>query len=84
MRFGFRLGVGFCLLSLAVHFGELGILSRALATFAFVLITAPVAAHLICRSAYFAGIRLWKKSIVDELQGRYDQENQTLESISLN
>ena len=64
------LGVGFTLLSLAIHFNELGITSRALATIGFIIITAPVAAHLISRAAYLVGVPLWKGTIVDELQGR--------------
>lgn len=75
------LGVGFLLLSLAVHFNELGITSRALATIAFVIITAPVAAHLISRSAYFVGVTLWQGTIADELRGRYDPDTGALESI---
>jgi multicomponent Na+:H+ antiporter subunit G len=66
------LGVGFTLLSLAIHFNELGITSRALATIGFLIITAPVAAHLISRAAYLVGVPLWKGTIVDELQNRTD------------
>jgi multicomponent Na+:H+ antiporter subunit G len=74
------LGAGFCLLSLATHFGELGITSRSLATIAFVIITAPVAAHLISKVAYLSGVVLWKGTIADELQGRYDANTDTLTS----
>ena len=74
------LGIGFSLLALAVHFNELGITSRSLATIAFVVITSPVAAHLISRSAYTTGTPLWKKSVTDELQGRYTEETGSLES----
>jgi multicomponent Na+:H+ antiporter subunit G len=66
------LGVGFTLLSLAIHFNELGITSRALATIGFIIITAPVAAHLISRAAYLVDAPLWKGTIVDELQDRID------------
>ena len=62
------LGVGFCLVSLAIHFNELGVISRALATISFVAVTSPVAAHLISRSAYLTGTPLWKNSITDELK----------------
>jgi multicomponent Na+:H+ antiporter subunit G len=66
------LGVGFLLLYLSFHFYELGIISRALATIAFVVITSPVAAHLISRSAYLTGTPLWEKGIADELKGKYE------------
>jgi multicomponent Na+:H+ antiporter subunit G len=66
------LGAGFSLLALAVHFDELGITMRALATIIFLVITGPVAAHLISRSAYLVGVSLWKGTIADDLRGRYD------------
>lgn len=74
------LGVGFTLLSLAIYFNELGITSRALATIGFVIITAPVAAHLIGRAAYMAGAPLWKGTIVDELRNRFDPKRNIIES----
>jgi multicomponent Na+:H+ antiporter subunit G len=45
-------------------------------------ITAPVAAHLISRSAYLTGVRLWDRTIADELEGRYDLNTDTLRSTS--
>jgi multicomponent Na+:H+ antiporter subunit G len=74
------LGVSFFLLSLAVYFGDLGITSRAVATIIFVLLTAPVAAHMIARAAYLSNIPLCEETVVDELSGRYDQGTHMLES----
>jgi len=74
------LGVSFFLLALAVYFSDLGITSRALATIIFVLLTAPVAAHMIGRAAYLGSIPLCKETVVDDLSGRYDQDTHTLES----
>ena len=75
------LGIGLTLLAAAVYFSELGITSRALATIAFVLLTAPVAAHMIGRAAYFGGVPLWPGTIIDELRGHYDLRTHALESI---
>lgn len=74
------LGVGFTLLSLAIHFSDLGITSRALATIGFVIVTAPVAAHLISRAAYFVGVPLWKETVMDELRDRFNPETHIIES----
>ena len=74
------LGVSFFVLALAVYFGNLGITSRAVATIIFVLLTAPVAAHMIGRAAYLGSIPLCKETVVDDLSGRYDQSTHTLES----
>jgi multicomponent Na+:H+ antiporter subunit G len=65
------LGVGCVLLAAALHFGELGAATRALAVIVFVFLTAPVAAHMIGRAAYFVGVPLWEGTIQDELRGRY-------------
>jgi multicomponent Na+:H+ antiporter subunit G len=68
------LGVGCLFTAVAVHFGDLGITSRALAAFGFVVLTAPVAAHVIGRAAYFVGVPVWEGTITDELRGKYDGE----------
>jgi multicomponent Na+:H+ antiporter subunit G len=66
------LGVGFILVSVAVYFDDLGVTSRALASVFFVLLTVPVAAHMIGRIAYFVGDALWEGTVVDELRGHYE------------
>ena len=60
------LGCGLILLATALHFQDVAVASRAIAAFLFLLITAPVAAHLIGRAAYLAGIRLWDGTVIDE------------------
>ena len=62
------LGTGLIVASVMATHGELGISLRALAVMLFLLLTAPVATHLIGRSAYRSGIRLWKKTRMDELE----------------
>ena len=74
------LGAGFALLALAVHFNELGTTMRAFATIVFLVITGPVAAHLISRAAYFVGIAPWKGTVTDELHGQYDRDTGILHS----
>ena len=74
------LGIGFTLMATAVYFNNLGITSRAVAIIAFVVLTAPVSAHMIGRAAYFDGVPLWKGTVLDELRGRYDAETQMLAS----
>lgn len=73
-------GVACMLLAAAVHFNELGLVSRLIATILFVFLTAPVAAHMIGRAGYLSGAPLWANTVVDELRGRYDP--QTGELIS--
>lgn len=72
------LGLGLILLGTAVTFGSFGIASRAVATIVFVMLTAPVSAHLMGRAAYTNGVKPWEGTRLDELAGQYDEENQVL------
>jgi monovalent cation/proton antiporter MnhG/PhaG subunit len=72
------LGIGCIVGAVAVHFGELAITTRAVATILFVFLTAPVAAHMIARAAYFVGVPLWEGTIIDELRGQYDRRTHRL------
>ena len=65
------LGIGLILLCVAVYFGEASIATRALAIIFFLLLTAPVGAHLIGRASYFVNTPLWKNSVMDDLRGKY-------------
>lgn len=73
------LGAACTLLAAAVHFGSIGVTTRAIITIAFFLLTAPVTAHLIGRAAYFIGVPLWKGTVVDELHGCYNPLTHTLQ-----
>jgi multicomponent Na+:H+ antiporter subunit G len=77
---GATLGVGATMLAAALYFNNLAISVQALATFAFVLLTAPVAAHMIGRAAYFDGVPLWDQTRIDELCDQYDASTHALDS----
>jgi multicomponent Na+:H+ antiporter subunit G len=66
------LGGACAMVAVALHFGDLGVATRAAVVVAFVFFTAPVSAHLIARAAYMAGVALWEGSVSDALRGRYD------------
>lgn len=72
------LGVGFILIGTAIFFWEVGIVSRLLIIIVFLLLTAPVAAHMIGRAAYIDGVKLWEKTSVDELKNKYDLDTHEL------
>jgi len=76
------LGVGTILLGAAIYFNELGVTSRAVATICFILLTAPVAAHMMGRAAYFNGVPLWDGTRYDELKGRYNPTTHILDGSS--
>lgn len=74
------LGAGCILLAVAVSAAEISVTVRAVAGLLFLLLTAPVAAHMIGRAAYMLGVPLWEGTVVDELRGRYDMRRHTLAS----
>ncbi|MBU9713365.1 monovalent cation/H(+) antiporter subunit G [Evansella tamaricis] len=47
---------------------------KFLLTIVFVFLTAPVAGFMISRSAYRVGVKLWDKSIQDDLSGHMIHE----------
>lgn len=74
------LGAGLMVLAVAIFFGDLGTVMRAVLVIAFIFLTAPVSAHLIGRAAYFVGVPLWEGTVVDELRDRYDLQTHRLTS----
>lgn len=74
------LGVGLLLLSAAVYFADLSVTTKVFAITFFLVLTAPVAGHMIGRAAYITGTKLWKHSVLDDLEGQYDKETHTLRS----
>ena len=76
------LGIGLIFLSVALDYLELGISTRSGAAITFLLLTAPVGAHVIGRAAYFAGTPLWEGTFVDELRMNDSYRTQTLGRIS--
>ncbi|MFP4039832.1 MAG: monovalent cation/H(+) antiporter subunit G [Desulfosudaceae bacterium] len=60
------LGSGLIFLALAVYSQELSTTLRALAAVLFLLLTAPIAAHLIGRATYCSRVNLWHKTWIDE------------------
>jgi multicomponent Na+:H+ antiporter subunit G len=74
------LGIGLLLICAAMYFHSIAITSRVLAIIFFMLLTAPVGAHLLGRASYFTGVPLWKKSVMDHLEGKYEQTTHELTS----
>lgn len=74
------LGAACLLLAVMVHFGTLRVTAQAVLVIVFFFLTTPVAAHMIARAAYFSGVPLWKNTVMNDLEGRYDTRTYTLTS----
>ena len=75
-------GIGCMALALAVYSAhELSVVMRSVIVIGFVFQTAPVAGHMIGRAAYLMGVRPWRGTLVDELEGRYDSAGKQLAGL---
>jgi multicomponent Na+:H+ antiporter subunit G len=75
------LGVGLILVSAAFYFQNVGVTSRVIAIIFFITVTAPVSAQLIARASYLIKTKLWKHTVVNELEGMYDNRTDKLHGI---
>lgn len=64
------LGAALVLLAVALHFGDAAVTVRVVVVCAFLLLTAPIASHVIARAAYRVGVPLSDETVVDELAER--------------
>jgi multicomponent Na+:H+ antiporter subunit G len=71
------LGVALVLAAVAMHFNHAGVTGLAIAIIIFVILTAPVAAHMIARAAYFNRVPLWKGSRYDDLRDKITPKPET-------
>jgi multicomponent Na+:H+ antiporter subunit G len=60
------LGVGCLLIGAAVQMGDFASCVRLASIGAFVLLTTPVAAHMIARASYLSNVPLWEGTVLDE------------------
>lgn len=59
------LGSGLILGAGAIYFADAATITRAVAAILFLLVTAPVAAHMIGRASFKNGVPLWNTRIED-------------------
>jgi len=73
------LGAGLMVAAVAVYFvDDFAVTIRAVAIVVFIIVTGPIAAHVIGRASYFVGVPLWEGTIKDELKNRYDKKSHQL------
>ncbi len=71
------LGVSGALIALSIYFWDTEITVRAMLPIIFTLITAPVSAHCISRSAFKSGIKLSDNSVINEFEEKKDSLSNT-------
>lgn len=68
------LGVGVLVIAAAIIFADSEVTAKVIAIILFLLLTAPVAAHMIARTGYRSEITMWKDTWIDDLDGRYKKK----------
>ena len=71
------LGLGCLLVGAAIQMADFGSSIRLMSIAAFVLLTTPVAGHVIARASYFADVPLWKGTVLDERRQHARRESPT-------
>ncbi len=61
-------GSGLILLGIATLQPEAGMLIKAAAAVLFLLLTTPIAGHLLARAGYVGGVALWDGTVEDRLE----------------
>jgi multicomponent Na+:H+ antiporter subunit G len=64
------LGLGCLLIGAALQFGDFESFIRVMTIGAFVLLTTPVAAHVVARASYRADVPLWEGTVLDERRSK--------------
>ena len=67
------LGLGCLLVGAAMQLGDFASFIRVVSVGAFILLTTPVAAHVIARAAYRADVPLWDGTVLDERRSTTDE-----------
>ena len=79
---GATLGVGLILLGMAIYFNQADIFFKVMIIITFIFITAPVAAHVIARTAVHNKVPFWKETNLqafkDYLSDHVDAEEEKL------
>jgi multicomponent Na+:H+ antiporter subunit G len=72
------LGMAFLLVGAAMQLSDVASVVRLASIGAFLLLTTPVAAHVIARAAYLTDVPLWDGTVVDE---RREDEDRITDEI---
>ncbi|MBF6608376.1 MAG: monovalent cation/H(+) antiporter subunit G [Flavobacterium sp.] len=73
------LGVGLFLVCAAILFPDVSVTTKSIAIIFFLVLTAPVAAHLIARTAFRSGVDQWKgtqNEVADEMKKQQDPKKE--------
>ena len=68
------LGLGLLLIGAALQLGDFASFIRVVSIGAFILLTTPVAGHVIARASYLTHVPLWEGTVLDERRRESDPD----------
>ncbi|MGC9400970.1 monovalent cation/H(+) antiporter subunit G [Vibrio genomosp. F10] len=75
------LGIGLIVVAFSIIFwSDTAVVVRAMAVVLFVILTAPIAAHVLARTSYFVGVPVWEGTVKDAIKEQYDMDTHQLSS----
>ncbi len=76
------LGVASIMVGTAIYFNDITIAIKAAAVIVFLLITSPIAAHIIGRAAYWDDVPLWERTKINQYKDYIEElKSKTPEQI---
>lgn len=74
-------GVASMLIAVTIHFSNLSTTLHILGVILFLVLTVPIGAHMLGRSSHIIGIEKWDKTVIDEMEGKYNEEAHDFDGI---
>ncbi len=72
-------GVASMLIAVAVHFASLGITLHIIGVIIFLILTVPIGANMLGRTAHIIGTKKWEKTVCDDMRGKFDDETNSFD-----
>jgi len=73
------LGIGLLLACAGIIFPDVSVTTKVIAIVFFLILTSPVAAHMVARTAYHKRVPLWKDTVIDEFEGVQEEQEEAAE-----
>ena len=74
-------GVASMLIAVAIYFLNVTITLHIIGIIIFLILTVPIGAHMLGRASHNIGLKMWDRTVCDDLKGKYDEKTKEYKSI---
>jgi len=78
------LGVATVLIAVIFYFRETTVILHVTGIIIFLVLTVPIGAHILGRASHNIGLKMWDKTVCDDLEGKYRPETNEYENPDTN